>query len=109
MHRLSWQEALQRIDEGADAASLEHQELDFKQASSNIKATLRMLADAAVCFANADGGVVVVGVGDRGGSASITGVGPGLSSEVVRRGIHDRTRPQLTVIAERRSYHDVTY
>lgn len=89
------------IEQGADASSLEHQTLDFKSPDANLKTTLRVLTDAVVCFANADGGTIVVGVHDRGGSASIVGVGADLSTEVVRRGIFDRTRPQLTVMAER--------
>jgi ATP-dependent DNA helicase RecG len=103
----TWQEALAAIERGADAASLEHQTLDFKAPDANLKSTLRTLADAAVCFANADGGTIVVGVRDRGGPASIVGIGPDLSTEVVRRGIFDRTQPHLTVRAQRERYGDV--
>ena len=95
------------IELGADAASLEHQTLDFKAPAANLKSTLRTLTDAAVCFANADGGTIVVGVRDHGGPSSIVGVSPELSNEVVRRGIFDRTRPQLTVRAERERHGEV--
>lgn len=103
----NWREALVAIERGADASSLEGQTLDFKTSASNVKSTLNVLADAAVCFANADGGTIVVGVRDRGGAASVVGVESNLTAEVVRRGIFDRTRPQLTVMAERESYGDV--
>jgi ATP-dependent DNA helicase RecG len=107
MSSTPWQEALAAIEAGADASSLEHQTLDFKSADSNLRTTLRTLTDAAVCFANAEGGTIVVGVHDRGGPGSVVGVGPDLSTEVVRRGIFDRTRPQLTVMATRERRGDV--
>lgn len=99
MSEETWEEALRLIEDGADAESLEHQTLEFKEPDAGVKDTLRTLADAAVCFTNADGGVIVLGVRNAGGAASIVGIRGGLSPEIVRRGIFDRTRPELTVMA----------
>jgi len=81
------------------AAKAENALLDFKTEKPNTKETFQDLAEAAVCFANAAGGVIVVGVAD-------TGTGPGaflgtkLDGHQVRARIHDLTRPALTVEAE---------
>ena len=57
----STEDALAALLAGARAAELENDQLDFKQAGPDAKATLKLLADAAVCFANARGGDVVPG------------------------------------------------
>jgi ATP-dependent DNA helicase RecG len=86
---------------GRHADDVESQTLDFKQEQASLKHTLRDLAEAAVCFANADGGTLVVGVRDAAGLEAIAGASAALSADVVRRGIFDRTHPALTVLAER--------
>jgi ATP-dependent DNA helicase RecG len=96
----TWREAVDRVLTGTTADVLEDQTLEFKSAQAPLKETLRILADAAVCFANADGGTIVVGVADRTiGQAALEGLPPGLSVEAVRRAIFDRTSPPITVIA----------
>lgn len=94
------QAALQAIERGAVGADLENDHLDFKE-PTDIKGTLRMLADAAVCFANASGGEIVLGVSDkRTGRDAYTGVPPTLSLDAIRKGIFERTRPELTCFVE---------
>lgn len=58
-------EALAALLAGARAADLEGDRLDFKEAAPDTKATLKLVADAAVCFANALGGDIVLGVNDK--------------------------------------------
>lgn len=82
------------------ADDLESQWIDFKPWTDS-KAAMKEAVEYAVCFANAEGGVVVFGVADkvRGRSAAIHGA-DGYSLDVWRRGIFDSTRPNLTVIVE---------
>jgi ATP-dependent DNA helicase RecG len=76
--------------------------LDFKRPGRDARHTLELLADAAVCFANAHGGTVVLGVDDKATTreAALVGVEPSLSIDAIRKGIYERTRPNLTVSAE---------
>jgi ATP-dependent DNA helicase RecG len=105
--RPTWRQAVAAIDRGSSADAYEHQQLEFKQPASSTKETLALLADASVCFANADGGVIVLGVSDHaGGAGAFVGVPPALSLETVRRGIYDRTEPPITVLAEMAREHD---
>ena len=87
---------LDRLDKEI-ADDLETQWLDFKPWNSP-RDDMRVALEYAICFANAQGGVVVFGVGDRvrGKSAAIHGAG-GYDLDVWRRGIYDGTRPNLTV------------
>lgn len=98
------EDALAALIAGARAADLENDHLDFKEATPDVKATLRLLADAAVCFANALGGDIVLGVSDKAtGAAALVGVPASLTVDVIRRGIFDRTRPQLTCFVQERA------
>jgi ATP-dependent DNA helicase RecG len=83
------------------AGFYESQTFDFKQSKRDVKETLSLLADAAVCFANAEGGTIVFGVNDKATTRAqaFVGVDAAYSVEVVRRGIFDRTSPSLTTIA----------
>ncbi len=68
-------DAVGQIADGSTAASLESETLDFKRdphtvtgrgASGNPRARLiEELVDAVVCFANAYGGRIVLGIDDR--------------------------------------------
>ena len=49
---------------GARAADLEGVTLDFKTVGRSIGDALKDLAEAAMCFANAQGGTIVVGIQD---------------------------------------------
>jgi ATP-dependent DNA helicase RecG len=92
---------LRRVASPQPASFLESQILDFKQTKPSDRETLALLADAAVCFANADGGTIILGINDKATTRpqAFVGVGPEYTIEVVRRGIFDRTTPSLTTIA----------
>jgi ATP-dependent DNA helicase RecG len=98
-----------RIGHGEPASAFESQILDFKRPGRSAKETLELLADAAVCFANAQGGTIVLGVDDKATTreSALVGVEPALSIDAVRRGIFERTRPNLTVSAEEHSIDGV--
>ena len=83
--------------EGSIADDLEFRYLDFKP-WNNAKDDMRVAVEYAVCFANAEGGVVVFGVADRivGRSNAIHGA-KGYDLDIWRRGIFDSTRPHLDV------------
>lgn len=91
--------ALQAIRAGAIPRDMETQRLEFKQEDGNLKRTLEGLADAVICLANTEGGLVVVGVADRPDASgnAIVGVSSDLTVDAVRRGIFERTRPSLSV------------
>lgn len=83
-----------------EADALEGPHLDFKPWNEP-KSCMKAAVEYAVCFANADGGVVVFGISDgtRGRSAAIHGA-KGYDLDVWRRGLFDSTRPNLGVIVE---------
>ena len=98
--------ALASLGMGMQASQLESETLEFKRPEPDTKKTLRVLADAAVCFANAHGGDIVLGVDDRqGGPDAFVDVQPGLSVDVIRKGIFDRTQPSLTCFVADRYDH----
>ena len=81
----------------AVADDLESPHLEFKP-WTNAKDDMRVAVEYAVCFANAEGGVIAFGVADktRGRAAAIHGA-KGYDLDVWRRGIFDATRPHLPV------------
>ncbi len=96
--------ALARIDSGASPHDLESETLEFKSGRGDAKKTLRILAEAAACLANGQGGAVVLGIEDRpGGSKAI--VGTALDALKARRYIFDTVEPPLTVSVDE-SWHD---
>ncbi|MCY4622935.1 MAG: putative DNA binding domain-containing protein [bacterium] len=96
--------ALARIDSGASPHDLESETLEFKSERGDAKKTLRILAEAAACLANGQGGAVVLGIEDRpGGSEAI--VGTALDALKARRYIFDTVEPPLTVSVDE-SWHD---
>jgi len=98
--------ALASIAMGLKAKDLEGDELEFKQVSREAKDTFRLLADAAVCFANARGGNIVLGVIDKeSGPAAFEDVPPLFTVDAIRKGIFDRTRPSLTCFVVERVEH----
>src|SRR4051794_28261401 len=100
----SLEETLALVGTAAPASEFESQTLDFKRPGRTMKETLNLIADAAVCFANADGGTIVIGVDDQAMKRheALAGVEPGLTLDIIRRGIFDRTIPPLTVFAQDR-------
>ncbi|MEI8371300.1 MAG: RNA-binding domain-containing protein [Planctomycetota bacterium] len=83
-----------------DADDLETQWLEFKPWIGP-RDDMRVAVEYAVCFANAEGGVIVFGVTDRtrGRAAAIHGAG-NCDLDVWRRGIFDSTRPNILVEVE---------
>ncbi len=99
-------DALQQVLQGATADSVETATLDFKRdphtvvgrgAPANPQSRLvEELVDAVVCFANARGGRIVLGVDDRTPGPEAF-VGTQADAAVLRNRIYGNTRPQLTV------------
>jgi len=90
--------ALAAIQAGATPRDLESKTLEFKEQGRSDGDTLKIVADAALCFANSSGGVVVVGVADQKAGASAL-VGCSLEVDAVRRRVWELSRPPLTVDA----------
>ena len=82
--------------ERSSASKFETQHLDFKTEKETAKATFHDLAEAAVCFANAEGGTIVLGVRDQtlGPDAF---VGTSIDAGALQRMIYELTNPKLTV------------
>jgi len=92
------------LGKGVAAGDLEGQQLDFKEPAKSPKETLGILADAAVCFANAEGGRIILGVNDKAKTKSdaLVGVSADYTPDLIRRGVFDRTAPPLTLIVTER-------
>lgn len=99
--------ALSAIVAGRLPADLESETLDFKTQGRSVPDTLRDLAEAAACFANARGGSVVVGVADRVPGAAAF-VGCSLDPMATKRRIFELTDPPLVVTAESLAQADRT-
>ncbi len=102
-------DVLQRVLNGASAGSLETEVLDFKRDPHTITGPdppgdpqarlIEELVDAVVCFANARGGRIVLGVDDKAtGETAFSGTY--VDSAMLRSRIYGNTRPQLTVPIE---------
>jgi len=88
--------ALDAIAAGAIADTVESHRLDFKRQGRSREDTMRDLAAAAMCFANSDGGTLVVGVRDRTpGHAAFEGTD--LDALKVSRRVYELTQPSLIV------------
>jgi ATP-dependent DNA helicase RecG len=98
------EEILAVVGAEGSADEYESQELEFKEATDNLRKTFQDLADTAVCLANGGGGTIVLGVNDkaRTRSGALVGTGPAYSVDVVRRAIYDRTQPSMTTVADER-------
>lgn len=92
---------LHRVGVDGPAFSFESETLEFKQADGKSKEVYEGLADAAVCFSNARGGTIVLGINDQAvtRSTALLGVKPEMSPDVIRKAIHGRTQPRMTVLA----------
>ena len=94
---------LRRLD-GAPADAIESDALECKPwdpTPNRLKEQLGVAAETVVCLANANGGMLILGVRDgvRSREAAIGGVGD-LDPETIRRAVFDRTEPHLTVDIE---------
>ena len=94
--------ALHHISEGVRAADLESETLDFKEDAPSPKETKRLMAKAAACFANADGGTVVLGVRDEAAGQTAL-VGTEFDALDIKEGIYANTVPPLLVDASTHS------
>lgn len=98
-HRSAAYTAIEEIASGKRAADLETPTLDFKQEKESRTETEQLVANAAICFANAAGGAIVLGVADKlSGTAAF--IGTKLAPDRVRQRVFELTRPHLTVDAE---------
>ncbi|GIH73549.1 ATP-binding protein [Sphaerimonospora thailandensis] len=86
------------VGDGIPADALETEVLDFKLVAESPKATFNLLADALVCFVNARGGTVVLGVDDKAKTRAdaLRGVPGVYSIDQIRKGVFDRTHPPIT-------------
>lgn len=102
MHAKEVIDALEIVGVGVAADELETATLDFKEVDKSLKATLNLLSDALVCFANAEGGTVVLGVNDKARTRvdALSGVPSDYTVDQVRKGVFDRTRPPITPFVE---------
>jgi ATP-dependent DNA helicase RecG len=96
--------ALVRILGGTPARDCETPTLDFKEDRASTNDTERLIAEAAICFANAAGGTIVLGVSDKQkGPAAFTGTA--LEPARIKQRVYELSRPHLNVEAERHPTH----
>ena len=98
--------ALAAIQGGATPRDLESPTLEFKEQGRSEADALKTIAEAALCFANAAGGLIVVGVADQKAGASAL-QGSSLEIDAVRRRVWELSRPPLTVDAWEERLGDV--
>jgi ATP-dependent DNA helicase RecG len=91
--------AIAAVRNGSTAADLESDVLDFKTQGRSVPDTLKDLAHASVCFANARGGTLIVGVVDDGSGPDAV-VGCTLDPVRLQRRIYELTDPALIVQTE---------
>lgn len=96
-------DALAAIAGGQTADDVESRTLEFKREGRSKQDTVKALAEAAACFANAQGGVVVAGVRDRVSGPSAF-EGTDLDTQVVLRRVYELTNPSLTVSVDAQEY-----
>jgi ATP-dependent DNA helicase RecG len=97
-------EALRQIENGVSAArQLEDDTLDFKRAQRSRNDTADDMADAAVCFANAGGGTIILGVAD-GETGAEAFLGTDMDAALLRRRIYEVTSPHLDVVVRDRTH-----
>lgn len=92
----TWRTAVDAVLAGAVPDSVESATLEFKRQGRSRDDTAKDLAEAAACFANAQGGTVIVGVQDRVGGPEAL-VSTDLDPDRLLRRIYELTSPHLTV------------
>jgi ATP-dependent DNA helicase RecG len=98
------EKALDRIAGGDTPAALEYELLDFKEPAKSEKATIKSVADAAICLANHRGGTVVLGLDDDMAGPEAF-VGTTLDPKRLQRQIVDLTEPPLLVDVREQHAH----
>ncbi len=91
--------ALRSVMEGSAPYTLESATLDFKTVGRSQGDAEIDFAEAAICFANANGGHIVVGVADR-KSGTDAMVGSNMDPTRLQRRIYDVTSPPLIVTVD---------
>lgn len=91
-----------RILSGTPARDCEASTLDFKEDVGSRTDLEASIVKAAICFANAAGGVIVLGVADKAHGADAFR-GTGADPDALRERIHANTKPGLLVDAEVRT------
>ena len=108
-------DALTRIERGSSAERQEPEHLDFKEpprprgrrTSAELRGELeRLVLDACLCFANGDGGVVVLGVSDR-ASGPEAFVGTQADGEYLKQRVYKMSNPSLLVDVRERMHGNV--
>ncbi len=104
-HRAEVEAALAGILAGGRPADFESPTLDFREdRPGSLGDTEKMLAEAVICFANAGGGTVVLGVRDKAVGAEAL-VGTALSPERLQERVYHLTNPPIAVVAEPHPRH----
>lgn len=100
--------ALDAVMAGARASAVESTRLDFKEDAADEKQSFRVVLDAALCFANAIGGSVVLGVDDdEAGAAAL--VGSSLDVDKLKKYVFDNSRPKLLVDCHEEMYRGIRF
>jgi ATP-dependent DNA helicase RecG len=87
---------LAMIADGAAPAALESEELDFKRQPDSKDDAIKILVEAAVCFANSRGGTIVMGIANATpGSEAFQGCN--LDATICQRRIYELVDPPLMV------------
>lgn len=101
LYRVEVESALSSILSGGRAADFESPTLDFKEdKAGSLGDTEKMIAEAAICFANASGGTIVLGVRDKASGPQAL-VGTSLTPEQVQERVYQLTNPPIPVSTER--------
>lgn len=87
---------LAAIHDGEPAASAESDVLDFKRQPDSKRDAIKILVDAALCFANSRGGTIVMGVADVAGGPDAF-LGCDLQPVVIQQRLHELIEPPLMV------------
>ncbi|MBP7074942.1 MAG: putative DNA binding domain-containing protein [Rhabdochlamydiaceae bacterium] len=85
------------------ADDLETQDLDFKKWDiDNLKHSVDLIVDMAICMANGGGGTVVFGIADKvhGRSKAILGIPLEVDVNRLKKAVYDRTDPKITPVFE---------
>ncbi|MEI2638370.1 MAG: ATP-binding protein [Microthrixaceae bacterium] len=99
--------ALTAISDGAPAASLETRELDFKRQPDSKSDSIKVLVDAAVCFANTTGGTIIMGIANGKGGVDAF-LGCDLDPITTQRRLYELIDPPLMVGARQVERNDRT-
>jgi ATP-dependent DNA helicase RecG len=98
--------ALAAIRDGRRPSDLESTTLDFKEDAKSPEEMMREAAQATICFANSEGGLIVIGVSDKlVGDAAFKGTK--LDTVQVQKRIYELTRPPLTVDAREHFFNNI--